>query len=137
MPRCSPGNGERSASAAATLMPCPRSERRTRKFQERATRTNFSRDCAKAWGACSGESGGCRKLTRDLFLITAGLMREKGLDQRCSRRSQPFFPPRRSLNYWSEHSFNRRWAARILGQPERAGTLSGIAMPQPAMEEAI
>jgi len=87
-------------------------------------------------GRVHGESGGCRKLTRDLFLITAGLLREKAWTTLLSPLAA-FLPAAALLNYWSEDSFNRRWAARILDQPESAGTLSGIAMPRPAMEEAI
>jgi predicted metal-dependent phosphoesterase TrpH len=87
-------------------------------------------------GRVQGESGGCKKLTRDLFLITAGLLREKAWTVLLSPLAA-LLPAAALLNYWDEYSFNRRWAARILDQPERANTLSGIAMPQPAMEEAV
>jgi predicted metal-dependent phosphoesterase TrpH len=87
-------------------------------------------------GRVSGESGSCRKLTRDLFLITAGLMREKAWTVLLAPLAT-LLPVAALLNYWSEDSFNRHWAARVLGQPETAGTLSGMAVPQPAMEEAI
>jgi predicted metal-dependent phosphoesterase TrpH len=87
-------------------------------------------------GRVSGESGSCRKLTRDLYLITAGLMREKSWTALLAPLAA-FLPAAALLNYWSEDSFNRRWAARILGQPDKARTLSGMAMPQPAMEEAL
>jgi hypothetical protein len=87
-------------------------------------------------GRVSGESGGCRKLTRDLFLITAGLMREKAWTALLAPLAA-LLPAAALLNYWSEEAFDRRWAAQILSQPDRARTLTGMAMPQPAMEEAI
>ena len=87
-------------------------------------------------GRVHGESGGCKKLTRDLFLITAGLLREKAWTVLLSPLAA-LLPAAALLNYWDEYSFNRRWAARILDQPERGDTLSGMAMPQPAMEEAV
>ena len=87
-------------------------------------------------GQVNGESGGCRKLTRDLFLITAGLMREKYWTTLLAPLAT-LLPAAAFLNYWTEDSFNRRWAARILDQPEKTGTRSGIARPRPAMEEAI
>jgi hypothetical protein len=87
-------------------------------------------------GRVHGESGGCRKLTRDLFLITAGLMREKAWTVLLSPLAT-LLPAAALLNYWGEHSFNRHWAARILDQPDRANSLSGMAMSLPAMEEAV
>jgi predicted metal-dependent phosphoesterase TrpH len=87
-------------------------------------------------GRVSGESGSCRKLTRDLFLITGELMREKSWTMLLAPLAA-LLPAAALLNYWSEGAFNRRWASQVLGQPERAGTLTGMAMPQPAMEEAI
>jgi predicted metal-dependent phosphoesterase TrpH len=87
-------------------------------------------------GRVHGESGGCKKLTRDLFLITAGLMREKAWTALLAPLAT-LLPAAALLNYWSENSFNRHWAARVLDQPERADTLSGMAMSLPAMEEAI
>jgi predicted metal-dependent phosphoesterase TrpH len=87
-------------------------------------------------GRVSGESGSCRKLTRDLFLITAELMRQKAWTMFLAPLAA-LLPAAALLNYWSEDAFNRRWASQILGQPDRARTLTGMAMPQPAMEEAI
>jgi predicted metal-dependent phosphoesterase TrpH len=87
-------------------------------------------------GRVSGESGSCRKLTRDLFLITAGLMREKAWTALLAPLAA-LLPAAALLNYWSEDAFDRRWASQILGQADRARDVSGVAMPQPAMEEAI
>jgi predicted metal-dependent phosphoesterase TrpH len=103
---------------------------------EARNKDEFFAGLREGMGRVSGESGGCRKLTRDLFLITAALMREKSWTMLLAPLAT-LLPAAALLNYWSEDSFNRQWAGRILGQPEKAGTLSGIAMPQPALEEAI
>jgi hypothetical protein len=85
-------------------------------------------------GRASGESGSCRKLTRDLFLITAGLMREKSWTALLAPLAA-LLPAATLFNYWREDSFSQRWAARILGQAVRPGALAGISVPQPVMEE--
>ena len=87
-------------------------------------------------GRVHGESGSVRKLTRDLFLITAELMREKAWTAVLAPLAV-LLPAATVLNYWCEDSFHKRWASRILDRPERAGTLAGFSAPRPVAEEAI
>lgn len=87
-------------------------------------------------GSVHGESGNCRKLMRDLFIITGGLMREKAWTTVLAPLAT-LLPAATILNYWSEHNFNQRWSARVLEEPESAAGISGMSTPQPAIEEAL
>ena len=130
MPRFSPGNGK--SRRRRQRRSCPALGRNgLHGSSGRATRRNFSRDCATGWAA-SRRVRQLPKLTRDLFLITAELMREKPGPRSCAARRSS--SRRAFLNYWSEDAFNRRWAtqdSRPAGEPETSWLGH---MPQPARQ---
>ena len=87
-------------------------------------------------GRVAGESGRFTKLTRDVFLIAADLMREK----RWTALLSPIallIPVATFLNYRDEQKFSQRWAAALFGQPENSKRSRWIGVPQPAMEEWV
>ncbi len=87
-------------------------------------------------GRVAGESGSFSKLTQDVFSIIFEMMREKYWTALLSPLAV-FVPAITYLNYYSESNFRRRWAARILNQPETWKRPAWMAMPQPAAEESI
>lgn len=87
-------------------------------------------------GRIRGESGCCSKLLRDLFVITAGLMREKAWTRLLAPLAA-LLPAATLLNYWDEGAFNKRWAARVLDSSEGSRSLEGVSLPQPVLEEGV
>jgi len=64
-------------------------------------------------GRVAGDCGSFARLTRDVLIISAGLMREKA----WTRLLAPvglLVPLATAINYYEERAFDRRWAARVL-----------------------
>jgi len=87
-------------------------------------------------GRVAGESGCFQKLTRDVFLIAAEMMREKSWTVLLSPLGV-LIPAITSLNYFQEKRFGRRWAEEILGESRARKYPRWISMPQAAAEEFI
>ena len=87
-------------------------------------------------GHVAGQSGGFAKLTRDVFSIGLEMMREKYWTALLAPLAV-LVPVITCLNYYSEGCFRRRWAPRILDQPELLKRHAWIRMPQTALEESI
>jgi len=87
-------------------------------------------------GRVGGESGCFTKLTRDVFLIAAEMMREKQWTALLSPIAL-LIPVATFLNYRGEHKFSRHWAAELFGQPEKSKATSWIGVPRPVVEEWI
>ena len=87
-------------------------------------------------GRVAGESGSFKKLTRDVFLIAAEMMREKSWTAILSPLAV-LIPAITCLNYNQEKRFGRRWAEEILGESNARKYPRWISMPQPAAEEFI
>jgi hypothetical protein len=85
-------------------------------------------------GRVSGESGSFSKLTRDVFIIAYEMMREKSWTTLLSPLAV-LIPAITFWNYRDEHVFSRRWAARVLGEPEARKHTRWISVPQAAAEE--
>jgi predicted metal-dependent phosphoesterase TrpH len=83
-----------------------------------------------------GESGSLTRLTLDVALIARDMMREKA----WTRLLAPIgvlIPFATVLNYYEEHMFGRRWAAKILGETEARKRPCWIPLPQTAVEEGV
>ncbi len=66
-------------------------------------------------GRAAGDCGSFARLTRDVLIISAGLMRERA----WTRLLAPLgllVPLATAMNYCQERAFHRRWAARVLTQ---------------------
>jgi predicted metal-dependent phosphoesterase TrpH len=87
-------------------------------------------------GRVGGESGSFSKLTRDVFLIAYEMMREKSWTTLLSPLAV-LIPAVTFWNYRDEHVFSRRWAARVLGEPEARKHPRWISVPQAAAEEWV
>ena len=87
-------------------------------------------------GRVAGESGCFQKLTRDVFLIAAEMMREKSWTVLLSPLGV-LIPAITSLNYFQEKRFGRRWAEEILAESRARKYPRWISMPQAAAEEFI
>lgn len=92
-------------------------------------------------GRVRGESGCFTKLTRDVLMISAELMRAKAWTTLLSPLAL-LIPAITFLNYRDEHAFARRWASQILGEPDGrharrrgAGRPRWITLPQSPAEE--
>jgi predicted metal-dependent phosphoesterase TrpH len=86
-------------------------------------------------GRAVGESGGFLKLTRDVYLIAYELTREKSWTALLSPLALAI-PAVTLCNYFQERLFSRRWAARIIDQPEVRKRVPWSTMPQAAVEES-
>ena len=64
-------------------------------------------------GRVAGESGCFSRLTRDVFWITAEMMREKAWTRLLAPLAL-LVPAATAMNYIEERAFARRWAARLL-----------------------
>jgi hypothetical protein len=84
-------------------------------------------------GRVAGSSGSFSRLTRDVLLITSEMMREKSWTMLLAPLGL-LIPAATALNYYQENSFGRRWAAKILSQPEPRKRRAGITLPQAAGE---
>jgi len=87
-------------------------------------------------GRVAGESGGFRKLTRDVFIIAAEMMREKSWTALLAPLGV-LIPGITYLNYRHENKFGRYWAREILGESERRRNARWMPVAQPATEEFI
>jgi predicted metal-dependent phosphoesterase TrpH len=70
-------------------------------------------------GRVAGHSGSFARLTRDVLLITAEMMREKSWTMLLAPLGI-LIPAATALNYVEEGMFGRRWAEKVLGQAEKA-----------------
>ena len=82
------------------------------------------------FGRVHGESGGFRKLTRDVYLIVLEMMREKNWTALLSPLAA-LIPAATFLTLLNESRFNRRWAAEIFGQKSRRPRTNSIWVPSP------
>jgi predicted metal-dependent phosphoesterase TrpH len=87
-------------------------------------------------GRVRGESGCFLKLTRDVFVIAAEMMREKQWTALLSPIAL-LIPVAIFLNYRNESKFSRRWATELFGQPENTRRSRWFGLPQPAGEESV
>jgi predicted metal-dependent phosphoesterase TrpH len=85
-------------------------------------------------GRVHGESGGFRKLTRDVLVIAQGLMREKAWAVALSPLAL-LIPAITLYTCLDERLFSRRWAARVLARQE-AWPRRRTAFPQPVLQAA-
>jgi predicted metal-dependent phosphoesterase TrpH len=87
-------------------------------------------------GRVGGESGCFTKLTRDVYVVTYEMMKEKAWTTLLSPLAL-LIPAFTYLHCHEEHKFCRRWAAKILGQPEARRRPRWITVPQPALEDWV
>jgi len=87
-------------------------------------------------GRVAGESGSFGKLTRDVLLVVREMMAEKSWTRLLAPLALAI-PAVTFLNCCSERVFSRRWAARILGQPQSSRRPRRVGLPRPAVEELI
>ncbi|MGA7626284.1 MAG: PHP domain-containing protein [Candidatus Acidiferrales bacterium] len=87
-------------------------------------------------GQAAGESGSFSRLTRDVFVIAYEMMREKSWTMLLSPLAV-LVPAITFWNYRDERVFSRRWAARVLGEPQSHKRPRWISLPQPAVEEWV
>jgi predicted metal-dependent phosphoesterase TrpH len=87
-------------------------------------------------GRVAGRSGSFARLTRDVLSITGAMMREKWWTMLLSPIGV-FIPVATALNYYEEDVFARRWAAKILAQPETRRRCCWVALPQAVAEEGV
>jgi predicted metal-dependent phosphoesterase TrpH len=85
-------------------------------------------------GRVRGESGCYAKLTRDVFLITLEMMREKYWTMLLAPLAV-VLPAATYWNYRDERAFLRRWSAELSGQPAGRDRLRWGTLPKPAVEE--
>ena len=85
-------------------------------------------------GRVGGESGCFAKLTRDVFLITLELMKEKAWTTLMSPLAL-LVPAVTYLNYRSEREFSRKWAGKLFDETQARNRRGWIMVPQPAAEE--
>ncbi|HUO34972.1 MAG TPA: PHP-associated domain-containing protein [Candidatus Acidoferrum sp.] len=87
-------------------------------------------------GRVGGESGCFTKLTRDVFLIAAELMKEKAWTALMSPLAV-LVPAITYLNYRAERKFCRKWGEILFDQKQRRNRPRWIMVPQPATEDWI
>lgn len=87
-------------------------------------------------GRVGGESGCFSKLTRDVFLIAAELMREKCWTALLAPLAV-LIPAITLWNYRDEHAFCRRWAAEVLGGTEKRERPHWITVRPAVAEEWV
>ena len=88
-------------------------------------------------GRVAGESGSFLKLTRDVLLVAAEMMREKYWTALLSPLAV-LIPGITFFSHREDRLFSRRWAARILAQPAAARKRSRwITVPRPAPQAAL
>jgi hypothetical protein len=76
----------------------------------------------------TGDSGNFARLTRDVLLITAEMMREKSWTMLLAPLGG-LIPFATALNYIEERSFGRRWAAKVLAHPDKARPAKNANIP--------
>ena len=87
-------------------------------------------------GRVAGESGCFTKLTRDVYVITYEMMREKMWTTLLSPLAI-LIPGFTFWNYCDERLFSRRWGPQVLGRPEKKRRLRWISEPQAMAEEYL
>lgn len=87
-------------------------------------------------GRVAGESGSFLKLTRDVLLVAAEMMREKSWTALLSPLGV-LIPGFTFFSHHEDRAFSRRWAARILTQPAARKRPLWITVPQPAPQAAL
>ena len=87
-------------------------------------------------GRVAGESGSFLKLTRDVLLVAAEMMRDKYWTALLSPLAV-LIPGVTFFNYHEDRAFSRRWAARVLTQPAAPKRPRRIAVPRPAPQAAL
>jgi len=97
------------------------------------TKQEFFAGLREGRGRVQGESGNFAKLTRDVFVIAAEMMREKSWTMLLSPLAIAL-PAATYLNYRDERAFLRRWSAEVMGQSRRDRS-SWASVPNPAVEE--
>src|SRR5579872_4745664 len=79
----------------------------------RAAKKSFFAGLRAGMSRVAGDCGSFARLTRDVLIIGAGMMREKA----WTRLLAPLgllVPLATAMNYREERAFGRRWAARVL-----------------------
>ncbi|HTZ73088.1 MAG TPA: PHP domain-containing protein [Candidatus Aquilonibacter sp.] len=100
------------------------------------TKEEFFAGLRAGMGRVGGESGCFTKLTRDVFLIAAELMKEKAWTALMSPLAV-LVPAITYLNYRAEKKFYRKWAEILFDQKQRRNRPRWIMVPQPAAEDWI
>jgi predicted metal-dependent phosphoesterase TrpH len=100
------------------------------------TKEEFFAGLRAGMGRATGESGSFARLTRDVLSITGAMMREKWWTMLLSPIGV-FIPLATALNYYEEDVFARRWATKILAQPETRKRHCWVALPQAVAEEGV
>jgi predicted metal-dependent phosphoesterase TrpH len=100
------------------------------------TKEEFFAGLRNGMGRVAGESGSFARLTRDVLSITGAMMREKWWTMLLSPIGV-FIPVATALNYYEEDVFARRWAAKILAQPEARKRRCWVTLPQAVAEEGV
>ncbi len=85
------------------------------------TKEEFFAGLRNGMGRVAGESGSFARLTRDVFVIVAEMMREKAWTRWLAPMGL-LVPVATAMNYIEEHSFERKWAAKVIvdEKPKRA-----------------
>ena len=100
------------------------------------TKEEFFTGLRAGMGRVGGESGSFTKLTRDVYLITAELMREKAWTAVMSPLAL-LVPAITYLNYRTEKEFCRKWAGKLFDQTQARNRPRWIMVPEPAAEEWV
>jgi predicted metal-dependent phosphoesterase TrpH len=87
-------------------------------------------------GRVAGDSGSFSRLTRDVLVIAANLMREKSWTTLLAPLGL-LIPVATAMNYLEEDVFGRRWAAKVLAQPEARKRRCWVTLPQAVAEESV
>jgi predicted metal-dependent phosphoesterase TrpH len=87
-------------------------------------------------GRVAGASGSFPRLTRDVLVIARELMREKSWTMLLAPMGL-LIPAITAINYLDERMFDRRWAAKVLGESEPRRRRSWVALPQAVAEEVV
>jgi predicted metal-dependent phosphoesterase TrpH len=83
----------------------------------------------RGMGRVRGESGGFAKLTRDVFLIARGMMREKSWTVALAPLAV-LIPAITFYTCFDERIFGRRWCAEVLDRPASPKRPGWISFPQ-------
>jgi len=87
-------------------------------------------------GRVGGESGSFVKLTRDVLLVAAEMMRDKYWTALLSPLAV-LIPGITFLNHREDRAFSRRWAARVLTQPAARKRSRWVTIPRPVPQTAV
>jgi len=87
-------------------------------------------------GRVAGASGSFSRLTRDVLVIARELMCEKQWTMLLAPLGV-LIPAITAINYLDERIFDRRWAAKVLGQSEPRKRRCWISLPPAVAEEVV